>query len=372
MSTVGIVFSNLNDGNVSELTEVRTMGSVPFGGRYRMIDFVLSNMVNSGITKVGVITKTNYQSLMDHVGSGKDWDLARKNGGLILLPPFGAKGADRLYTSRLEALKGALSFISRSKEEYVIMSDCDIVYNIDFKEVIEFHESKMSDITLIYRKKYVNHEESKKVTAIFFDKDQRVTGLSVNPYKEGEINQYIKVMVMKRQLLLQLVGDAVSHGKEDFIRDVINAEVNNLNINAFEYQGYYASITSLETYYKSNMDVLKKEERDSLFNIPNRAIHTKVKDSPPTMYGDNCTVKNSFIADGCVIEGTVENSIIFRGARVGKGAVIKDCIIMQDNIIGANTKLNAVITDKNVVIRDKVVLSGHETIPFYIRKGRIV
>ncbi|MEG2116746.1 MAG: glucose-1-phosphate adenylyltransferase subunit GlgD [Clostridia bacterium] len=372
MSTVGIVFSNLNDGNVSELTEVRTMGSVPFGGRYRMIDFVLSNMVNSGITKVGVITKTNYQSLMDHLGSGKDWDLARKNGGLILLPPFGAKGTDRLYTSRLEALKGALGFISRSKEEYVIMSDCDVVYNIDFAKLIEFHESKMSDITLVYHKKYVSHEESKKVTAISLEKDQRVTGVSVNPYKEGEINQYIKVLVMKRQLLLQVVGDAISHGKDDFIHDVINASLSNLSIYGYEYEGYYASITSLEAYYKANMDVLKQEERDALFNIPNRAIHTKVKDSPPTMYGDDCAVKNSFIADGCVIEGTIENSIIFRGARVGKGAVIRNCIVMQDNIIGANTNLNAVITDKNVVIRDKVVLSGHETMPFYIRKGRIV
>ena len=372
MSIMGIVFSNLSDGNVSELTEVRTMGSLPFGGRYRLIDFALSSMVNSGITKVGVITKTNYQSLMDHLGSGKDWDLARKNGGLFLLPPFGNKSSDRLYESRLEALKGALHFIARSKEEHVVLSDSDCIYNMDLKKVVDYHENKLSDITMVYSKKEVSYVESKKMVSLELNDESKIVDISINPYKEGKFNKYIKIMVIKRQLLQQLVSEAISHGKNDLERDVIIPALNLLSVYGYEYNGYYSRIESLESYYSANMDMLEKGNRNAIFNVDNSAIHTKVKDSPPTTYGDDSQVENSFIADGCVIEGDVINSIIFRGARIGKGAVVKNCIVMQDNIIGANASLNAIITDKNVVVRDKIVLSGSETHPFFIRKGKIV
>ncbi len=372
MSALGIVFSNLNDNNISELTEVRTMGSLPYAGRYRLIDFVLSNLVNSGITKVGVVTKNNYQSLMDHVGSGKNWDLARMNGGLVLLPPFGFKGDNGLASTRLEAIKGALGFISRSKEEYVIMSDCDMVYNLDFKDVIEYHESKMADITMVYRPVDLTYEESKKATALEVNGTGRVTGIEMNPYREGKLNQHMKLMVMKRQLLLQLASESISRGKIEFIKDVISPMINSLAVYGYEYKGYYANINSLEAYFKSNMDMLEREARNQLFNVASRPILTKVKDSPPTMYKNGGMAKNSFIADGCIIEGEVENCIIFRGARVHKGAVVKNSIIMQNNIIGSDASLNAVITDKNVVIRDKVVLSGSTSLPFYIRKGKIV
>ncbi len=372
MSIMGIVFSNLNDGNVSELTEVRTMGSVPFCGRYRLIDFALSSMVNSGISKVGVITKTNYQSLMDHLGSGKDWDLARKNGGLFLLPPFGNKASDRLYGSRLEALKGALHFIARSTEEHVVMSDSDCIYNMDLKEVVDYHEEKMSDITMVYRKKETSYMESKHIVSMELNENNRVVDISINPYKEGNFNQYIKVIVMKRQLLQQLVSEAISHGKTELERDVIIPALNILSVYGYEYSGYYGRVESLDSFYSANMDMLEKENRNSIFNIANSSIHTKVKDSPPTMYGDNAHIENSVIADGCVIDGEVINSIVFRGARIAKGAVVKNCIVMQDNIIGSNASLNAIITDKNVVVRDKIVLSGSENHPFFIRKGKIV
>lgn len=374
MSTVGIIFSNISDAFILELTHNRTTGSVPFGGRYRLIDFVLSNMVNSGITKVGVITKTNYQSLMDHIGSGKEWDLARKTGGLRLLPPFGEKNSDSLYSSRLEALKGALSFIGKSTEEYILLSDCDIVYNADFTDMIEYHEQKGADITLAFHEDVLSYEASKKITTLKIDDNGKVKEIITNPYKEGKALTYMKVIVMKRTLLLQLVGDAVSRGKTSFEKDILSSCVNEGEYSVFGYQydGFYATVNSIQSYYKSNMEILDRKERDLLFNAVNRPIYTKVKDSPPTKYGEEAKVSNSFIADGCIIEGEVKNSILFRGCRISKGAKVSNCILMQDTNIGEKADVNAVITDKNVIIHDKVNLSGHPSLPFYIAKNKII
>lgn len=372
MRAVGIIFSNIHDNKVPELARIRTLGSIPFGGRYRLIDFPLSNMVNSGIDTVGIITKSNYQSLMDHIGSGKDWDLARKDGGLILLPPYGDLGNDGLYTSRLEALKGITNFIFRADEEFVVMSDCDAVCRINFNDIIERHISENADISMVYKKVKTSDLTEKTATTFTLDKNDRIIGVNRNENlsKVKEANIFINMFVMKKTLLQNMVMDSISHNKQSFMANIIADNLDAYKVIGYEHRGFYAGITSLQAYYESNMSLLKKEHRDELFG--DRNVFTKVRDSAPTKYGNSAVVKNSMIADGCIIEGQVENSIIFRNVKVARGTVVKNSIVMQNTVLGENCSLNCIITDKDVVIRDRRVLSGSENHPFYIGKGIMV
>lgn len=369
MSALGIVFSNIHDKNVPELTDKRTMASIPFGGRYRLIDFPLSNMINSGITKVGVITKSNYQSLMDHVGSGKDWDLARRNGGLIILPPFGADPGAELYTSRLEALKGISAFLRRSTEEYVVMTDCDIVCKLDYDAVIERHVATHADVTYVYAR--ANADEIEDECSVFeVDGEGRIREITQVQPGGGEVCRSLNVTVIKRSVLLSLLGEAVAHGYRKLTRDILAPRAATMRIYGYAFNGYYAPISSMLGYYRHSLELLDRPVRAELFG--ERNIFTKVRASSPTKYGSGAGVKNSLIADGCVVEGEVENSILFRGVKVGRGTAVKNSILMQDTVTGENVTLNCIITDKNVVIRDRRVLSGCETHPFYIAKGSMI
>lgn len=368
-SAVGVIFSNLHEENVPELVRRRTMASIPFGGRYRLIDFPLSNMVNAGITTIGLMANNNYRSLIDHLGSGKDWDLARKDGGIILLPPFSDE-SEKLYTTRLEALKGLTSFLARRQENYVVFSDCDGVARINISDILAYHENKNADITM------VTHYEEVVKTANYLliasDKEGRVNEVKINPRVKSKTKAdvYINVMVFNRHFLLNLIADSVAHGYTQFESDVIAKQLDSLKIYNYEFQGYYAGIGSMAAYYKHNMELLDKSVRDELFG--SHDIYTKVRDSAPSKYGDNAIVKNSLISDGCEIEGIVENSILFRGVKVAKGAAVKNSIIMQDNIIGSNASLDCVITDKNVVITDRRKLSGCDLLPYFIQKGTML
>ncbi len=365
ISAIGVIFSNLHEENVPELVRRRTMASIPYGGRYRIIDFTLSNMVNSGITTVGLMTSNNYRSLIDHLGSGKDWDLARKDGGIILLPPFSEKH-DKLYTTRLEALSSLTGFLSKRSEKYVVLTDCDCVAKFDISDIIEYHESKNADITMVSH--YGQMDKKSDFILIDADNTGRVTDLKLSPHlKNSKVNAFVNVMVINRQFLLNLVEDSVIHGFTDFEKDILLKQIDSLKIYRYDFNGYYAGIHSMASYYKHNMELLKKENRDALFS--ERDIYTKVRDSAPSKYGENAVVKNSLISDGCEIEGVVENSILFRGVKVGKGSVIRNSIVMQDNFIGAHTTLDCVITDKNVVISDKKTLCGCSEIPYFIQKG---
>ena len=365
-SAIGVIFSNMHEETVPELVRRRTMASIPFGGRYRIIDFTLSNMVNSGITTVGLMANNNYRSLIDHIGSGKDWDLARKDGGIILLPPFSEKH-DKLYTTRLEALGSVSGFLSRRKEKYVVLTDCDGVAKIDISDIIDYHETKNSDITLVTH--YGKVGNRKEFMLVNSDDTGRIKELKLSPHvKEGtKENIYINMMVINRQFLLNIVEDSVTHGFSNFESDILVKQLDSLKIYNYDFKGYYAGIDSMAAYYKHNMELLEKEVRDELFG--ERDIYTKVRDSAPSKYGENAVVKNSLISDGCVIEGIVENSILFRGVKVGKGAVIRNSIVMQDNIIGDHTSLDCVITDKNVVVSDRKTLCGCSELPYFIQKG---
>lgn len=377
MEVAGLIFSNIHDSSISELTKIRTMASVPFGCRYRLIDFALSNMVNSGITKIGIITHNNYQSLMDHLGTGKDWDLARRSGGIKILPPFfntyDNSNGGRLYSSRLEALMGVSSFISRCSEDYLVLSDCDGICNLDLSDVIDRHIKNGADLTIVTRKVTVGVDEiPDRSKVIFADSDGRVTDVTTyvngDPAKEISTN----IMIVNRMFLLNAIGDAGAHGYADFYRDIVAKRAKKARIFRDLYEGIFIQITSLESYFANSMKLLSPEVRNGLFDVKHRPIHTKLRNSAPTRYTQDAQVRNSYVADGCVIEGVVENSILFRGVQIGKGTVVKNCVLLQDTFTGKNVSLNCVITDKNVVIRDGRMLSGHETMPFFIPKGSMV
>ncbi len=369
MKTLGIIFGNLHDKDVGELTAVRSLASVPFGGRFRLIDFVLSNMVNSGITKVGIVTKTNYNSLMDHVGNGKHWDLSRKNGGLIVLPPYG-DGDMSLFRSRFGTLKNIRQFISHSDEDYVVMSDCDNVCNINLSDVLQAHEENHADITIVVRKKELVNKKPR--TIVTTDKAGRVTEVVNTDKASGEKQVFANIFVMNRQFLLGIIDNADELGYNSFTRDVLARGVNKYRIFAFMQSGYFANIDSLSNYYKHSLELLDKDIRDELFYRDGANIYTKVRDSAPCKIASSAKVTNSMIADGCVIEGEVRNSILFRGVKVAKGAKITDSIVFQGSVIGKNSSLHCVIADKLVTILEDRTLSGHETHPYFIAKSAVI
>ena len=377
MTAAGIVFSNIHDESLPELTRLRTMASVPFGGRYRLIDFALSNMVNSGISKVGVITHYNYQSLLDHIGTGKDWDLARRSGGIKILPPFitayDAKGVGHLYSTRLEALLGVVNFISRCTEDVIVLSDCDTICNIDISDVIDRHEETGADFTVVVKRITEGGITAPRHSVIFSDAEGRITDATefsddIRPGQEISTN----IMVINRMYLLNILGDAAAHGYTSFFRDVIARNIHHANYRVYHYDGYYALVSSLAGYFDCSMQLLRADVRDALFGVAERPIYTKVRNSAPTIYRTGSSVGNTLIADGCIIEGTVENSIIFRGVKVGRGSVVRNSILLQDTVVGSGVSLNCVVTDKNTMVRDGRVLSGHETMPFFIGKGIMV
>ena len=345
------------------------MASIPFGGRYRLVDFALSNLVNSGITTVGIITKNNYQSLMDHLGSGKEWDLARKSGGLILLPPFGAEErSEGLYHNRLEALKGITGFLIRRNEDYVVLADCDGIYHMDIADVIDYHIEKQADITMVSHTEEIGN--SKNYTVVKSDETGRVYDLIINSKVENSDKFYANIMVISRKFLLTLINESIVHGYKSFKEDILKKQMKSLKIYSYDFNGYHATIDSFASYYKHNMELLDRNIRNEVFGA--RDIYTKVRDSAPSKYGDSSLAENSLISDGCTIEGTVRNSILFRGVKVGKGSVVENSIIMQDTVIGDNVSLNCVVTDKNVVIRDRRTLAGCEIQPYFLSKGTMI
>lgn len=377
MTAAGLIFSNIHDQGIPEMTRKRTMASIPFGCRYRLIDFALSNMVNSEITNVGVITHYNYQSLMDHIGNGKDWDLARRSGGIKILPPYVAayenSAAGKLYENRLEAMMGSANFINRCGADYLVLSDCDVIMNIDLGAVIRDHIQSGAYITIVTKK--VNVKDcpfGKNTNTLTVDGEGRVTDVAYSLPERGSAYVNTNVMVISRADLQCVVSDSIAHGYKSFSKDIIARQLKKKLIRAYCFDGFCACISSLENYFSTSMMLLQENVRKDLFSCPERKIFTKIRNSAPTKYDSDAKVSNCMIADGCTIEGQVENSIIFRGVHVGKGTVVKNSILLQDTYVGANVALNCVITDKNVVIKDGRTLSGYDTMPFFIGKGVMV
>lgn len=369
-NVLGLVFANMHDTTLGDMTKNRTMGSVMFGGRYRLIDFPLSNMVNSGISEVGVITKSNYQSLLDHLGSAREWDLARKKGGLYILPPFG-NVESTLYRGRIEALYGAMSFIKHSRAKYVILSDCDVVTNIDYKPIVAAHIESGADITAVAHTGVYSSDDIKTSTVFNVDADKNVTSVLINPDISGTYTTSLNVFVMSMDFLIETVNDAMARGNVSFERNILQEKCRELKIKIYEYDNYFSKLNSPESYFKSNMALLEPENARKLF-VPKRSIYTKVSDNAPVKYDLDSKVSNSLVADGCIIEGEVENSVLFRGVKVGKGAKVKNCILMQGTVVGDNAELNYLITDKNVSICENHILTSSPQYPMYVGKGASV
>ena len=367
-NVLGIIFSNMKDQLIRELTDQRTMGSVPFGGRYRLIDFPLSNMTNSGIGRVGVVTKSNYRSLMDHVGSGKSWDLSRKRSGLVFLPPY--RTGNALYINRIGALEGIRDFIATSKEEYVFMTDCDTVCSIDIQKIVDFHLDNNADITIVYTKGTAS-DRQQDLLAMDMDNSGHVMDIRINPNPVEEGCFGLGMYVMRRDFLVQVIDDAACHNLQSFEADILQSGVAKYRIFGYEHCGYVGIISSLSEYHKVNMQLLQQDIRDALFS-QKRPVYTKVRDEMPTRYGLGSQAKNSLIADGCIIEGEVENCILFRGVHVGKGTRLVNSIVMQGSVISGGCDLNYLIVDKNVTIRPERRLMGYDSYPVYIGKGSVV
>ena len=368
MRALGVIFSNSEAESLYEITRRRTTGSIPFGGRYRLIDFALSNMVSARISNVAVLTQRNYQSLMDHLGSGKEWDMSRKNGGLVIFPPFSSHKSDSLYSTRLEALKSIKSYIEKQNPEIVVLSDSDGVNTVNLQEVLEKHEENRADITITYKNMNVTNDLMHNLN-LSLDSFGRVVSAKLKTSLNTLANLSINLFVFKRSVLMGLIDDAISRGLTDLFSDIIFPNIASLRVFGYEYKGIYMHISNMQNYYQNNIKLLNSEVREQLFEQRDHGIYTKVRDSAPTKYGNNVYVENSFIADGCEIEGQVINSVLFRGVKVGAGAVVKDSILMQDTIVGNNANLTAVITDKNVIVSDRVNLMGCEQIPYYIGKN---
>lgn len=366
-NVLGLIFASINDSAVIDLTKLRTMGSIPYGGRYRTVDFPLSNMVNSGITEVGVITKSNYGSLLDHLGSGREWDLARKKGGLHLLPPFSQVGGGT-YQGRLEALSNIWSFIEHTRAEYVVLANCDVITTIDFTEVLKQHQETKADITVIYAKGLYNRDKSTNGCILQINEENRIKEVLINPMLSGECNISLDMFIMNTEFLKKVAGEAISKNQKSLIRDVLQARKDEFVFEAYQHKGKFFKIDSLEAYYKANLALLDGEIRGSIFS-PEAPIYTKVGDNAPVKYGLEANVKHSLIADGCMIEGTVENCVLFRGVKIGKGAVVRNCVLMQGTEIADGCAIDAIVADKNVTISENRVLTGSSEYPLYLGKN---
>ena len=371
---LGLIFPNSFDILVSRMVKLRSMASLPFASRYRLVDFVLSSMSNCGIDNVYILPNTNYLSLMDHLGTGREWDLARKNGGLHIFPPY-AESGNKVAPGRVGTLHNILRLLKDSTEKYVVMADTNIAVNFDFCAMIAEHEASGADVTIAYNEQALpesalsNDDVDKDLYYSFDIKDGRVTDIHVNPTK-GVQNLSMNYFVIERETLIGLVQEAFSHGQTHFIRDLLWGKRNELNIHGYKYEGYTSRIWSITSYFEENMKLLEDENLDALFS--GNTIYTKVRDDNPTRYISGAKVTNAMIADGCVIEGEVENCVIFRGVKIAKGAKVRNCILMQDTVVEEDASLDYIITDKNVTVTAGKTLKGTDTYPVYIVKhGRV-
>lgn len=372
-NTFGLIYAGEQNINLRELVYLRTVGALPVGGRYRAIDFILSNMVNSGIRNIGVIAQRSYHSLMDHLGSGKEWDLSRKNDGLFILPPFSSAENMGTYRGLVDAIKGVMGYISRSKQQYCILSGSYTIFNRTFDDMVEYHMDSGADITMLYNEEEADFFKGERYNDVrlHLNDDGRVIDLEINATTSDSKKVGMDTYVMRKDLLEYLVEDCMSRGKYNFVSDLLMGNLNRIKIMGYEHKGYVGRLHSVASYYKINMDFLNRDVQDHLFYSDNQ-IYTKIKDEVPAKYAKTSNVKNSLVANGCIIEGEVENSILFRGVYVGKGAKIKNSIIMQNSEIYNNSDLEYVILDKSVNIRQGRRLIGDEGFPVIIRKGAIV
>lgn len=372
---LGIIFPNSYDTLVPELASERLMASIPFAGRYRIVDFLLSSMVNAGIDNVSLVVKQNYHSLMDHLGSGREWDLTRKNGGLNLVPPFSNRDI-KVYSGRVEALCSMVPFLKKQKEKYVIMCDANLAVNFDFKDLLKTHIQSGADMTMAYTKEGLPRDllelepDTRNLYYTLKLKDDRVSEICINSKDKGIQNLSMNIYVVERERLINQISEAYLTSGIFYERDILAHQLDKLDVRGYCFEGYVARITSSRSYFEENMKLLQEENLNALFEPS--PVYTKIRDDNPTRYMSSSKVKSVMAADGCVIEGEVENSILFRGVKIGRGAKVKNCVLMQDTVIEDGASVEYLITDKQVRISEGKSLKGTETFPVYVEKNKKV
>lgn len=373
-TAAGIIFSSLNDNTLSRLTNDRTVAAIPFACRYRLVDFSLSNLVNANISNISIVANYNYRSLAEHVGSGKDWDLARRAGGVNFVSPFQSAytSSTKMFTTKLEALINMKEYINEFKEEYVVLMDSSSVLNIDINDVIREHELSGAETTIVTRTIEPGYT-SKRPRMMVASNGGRITDMTMcDTYTENTPELSIGIIVISTAHLRVIIEEAAAHNLNSFTA-ILLSTFKTKNYHAYNYSGYVATVSSFLDYYKNSILLAKDESaRESLLWKKESPIFTRVHNSSPVIYKDTASVEGSMIADDCVIEGTVINSVLFRGVHVARGAVVKDSVLFSGTRVGKDSSLNCIVTDKDVLISDGVVLSGNENMPFYVQKRRRV
>ena len=366
----GLIFTGESNPLMRDLVLSRAVAAVPFGGRYRCIDFVLSNLVNTGIRNVGLIVQKNYHSLMDHLGTGKEWDLNRKRDGLFLLPPFSTKDNTGVYRGDIDAFHSIMQYVRRSSQKTLIICGSHTVFNTTFDAILKQHKETGADITIMYNEdpRFFPEEQNHDLRLLLDEDGMTVNGLEWNPRTPGSDYRSCEINVINKDLFEDLVEEAYSRGMVDFVREVMLPRAKDLKVMGWRYDGYVARIDSINTYFMHNMELLNATTAKDLYNM-RHPIYTKVKDEIASQYGEHANVKNVLMADGCLIDGAVENSIVFRGVTVERGAVVKNSILMQGVAVRSGAVLDHVILDKNVTVNAGRQLTGYEGIPLVFRKN---
>lgn len=365
---MGIINLIENEDKIKDLTHNRPIATIPIVGRYRVIDFPLSNMVNAGIRNVGIYTRGKSQSLMDHLATGKDWDLDRKIDGLFILNPIIDFNNIKISKGDIESFRSHLDYLKNSRQRYVVISRSYMVCNVDYKEAVNYHKETGADITIIYKRIERDIDRFNDCDTLNLDKKGNVISVGSNLGDKRNHNISMEIYIMKKDLLLDIIQDSINKGDCEYLKQAVFASMKNLHVNAYSYDGYLSCINSIQNYYKTSIELLNVDVSKQLF-YKNRLIYTKVKDEPPTKYCQNSNVSNSLIANGSIIEGVVDKSVIGRRVKIGKGTVVKNSIIMQKCNIGENCYLENVILDKYVKISDGKILSGDKDYPFVIKKN---
>ena len=365
---LGLINLYEDESAMGPLAGHRPLAAMPYAGRYRLIDFGLSGLTRAGVTNVSVIVRQNYQSLMDHLGSGREWDLHGKRSGMTILPPYMTYDNVGVYEGLLDALRSNITFLRRSQERYIVVTDTSIVFNVSFDDVLEQHIAKGADMTLLYSK---DRAARRHGSGRYLDIDENgiVRQLECDPALPRYENTYLSCFLVRRELLIDLVDRAVSGGLHHLTRELLTQMLREkrYRVVGYECPGKVWVIDSIASYFEANMDFLCAENRALIFNRE-RPVWTKLRDEMPALYAQGAKVSNSLIADGCVIEGEVENSILFRGVMIRPGAVVKNGIVMQDSVIQRHAQIENVILDKQVNVQENSRLISSPSYPLVVPK----
>ncbi|MBR3036379.1 MAG: glucose-1-phosphate adenylyltransferase subunit GlgD [Lachnospiraceae bacterium] len=348
MKAVGIILAGGNNKRMKDLTARRAIAAMPMAGTFRAVDFALSNMSNSKIQKVAVLTQYNTKSLDEHLNSSKWWNFGRKQGGLFVYHPTITPENSNWYRGTLDAMYQNIHFLKESHEPYVVIASGDGVYKLDFNEVMDYHIQKRADITLVSTR-LRDWEDSSRFGQITTDEDGRVVEFAEKPLQEVNREANCGIYIIRRRLLIELLERSLQEERYDFIRDIIIRYTATKRIYSYHLDSYWSNISSVRSYYETNMDFLKKDVRDFFFKGDD-AIMAKIDDFPPAKYNYGSHVRNSLVSSGSIINGTVEDSVIFKKSFIGNNCVIKNSIILNDVYIGDNTVIENCIVESHGTI----------------------